>query len=317
VIDADGTVQYANPSIRRLFGYDQQALVGEPFVDYIHPEDREHVVETVRTIVSADERTVESVEYRHETADGTYLWVESVGSSNPTPAGYYVIDTRDISTQKQREQELRAANKRLERFTRFVSHDLRSPLTIAQGYLTLATEDSHSEHHETVADALDRMESLIERLLADAHGEEPTVDRQPVELAELCKACWQRVESEASTLDTTVEQPIRADRFRLKQLVENCLRNAIEHNDEPVRISVGALDDGFYIADDGRGIPESHKEQVFDTGYTTAETGTGFGLEIVSHVADAHDWELTLAESTAGGLRLEITDVQFATACAE
>jgi len=314
VLDTDGTVQYETPSITQLFGYDQAELRGESLVDYVHPEDRQHVAETFRTIVAADDRTVESVEYRHETADGTYLWVESVGASDPTPEGYYVINTRDISAQKRREQELEAANDRLEQFTRFVSHDLRSPLTTARGYLALAAEDADSEHHEKVDDALDRMESLIERLLADAHDGCPTVDRQPVDLAALCEACWEHVTAEASTLDATVDQSINADRFRLKQLLENCFKNAIEHNDGAVRISVGEIDDGFYIADNGCGITDVERERMFETGYTTAETGTGFGLEIVSHVVDAHDWDLTTTESTAGGLRLEITDVQFATA---
>ena len=317
VLDTDGTVRYETPSLTQLFGYDQVELRGESLVDYIHPEDRQRVVEAFRTIVAADDRTVESVEYRHETAEGTYLWVESVGASDPTPEGYYVINTRDISTQKGREQELEAANERLEQFTRFVSHDLRSPLTVAQGYLALAAEDVDSEHHERVDDALDRMDSLIERLLADAHAAELPVDRQPVDLMSLCESCWQHVTAEASTLEADVDHRISADRFRLKQLLENCFTNAIEHNDGAVRISVGELDDGFYIADDGCGIPDADREQVFDAGYTTAETGTGFGLEIVSQVVDAHDWEITVTESDAGGVRFEITGVQCTTARSE
>lgn len=317
VLDTDGTVRYQTPSIGQLLGYDQTELRGESLLGYIHPEDRQHVVDAFRTIVAADDRTAESVEYRHETADETYQWVESVGASTPTPEGYYVINTRDISTQKRREQELEAANARLEQFTRFVSHDLRNPLTIAQGYLDLAEEDAPSEHHETAAAALDRMETLIGRLLADAQGEGLTVDRQPVDLTALCETCWQHVSSGASTLEARVDQPIRADRFRLKRLLENCFQNAVEHNDGAVRISVGALDDGFYIADDGVGLGDADREQLFDTGYTTAETGTGFGLEIVSHVVDAHDWEITVTESDAGGVRFEITGVRFTTACSE
>ena len=314
VLDTDGTVQYESPSVTRLFGYDQGKLVGQSLADYIHPDDRQRGIESFQRLVEADDRTVESVEYRHEMADGTYLWVESVGASTPTPEGYYVINTRDISAQKRREQELEAATERLEQFTRFVSHDLQSPLTVARGNLTLAARDTDSEHHEAIGDALDRMEMLIDRLLADAHDEELTVNRQPVDLSTLCETCWQHVETEESELDATIDQSIKADRFRLKQLLENCFSNAVKHNDDPVRISVGELDDGFYIADDGSGITDADREQVFETGYTTAETGSGFGLEIVSHVADAHDWEVDLAESSAGGARFEITDVEFAAA---
>jgi len=315
VLDTDGTVQYQSPSVTQLFGYEQRELVGESVDDYIHPKDRQRVVDSFRTLATTDERTVESVEYRHQMADGTYLWVESVGASNPTPAGYYVINTRDISAQKQREQELTAANERLEQFTRFVSHDLRNPLTIAQGYLDLAEEDAPSDHHETVADALDRMETLIGRLLADAQGEGLSVEQQSVDLTTLSETCWQNVSSGESTLEATVDQPITADQFRLRQLFENLFRNAIEHNDGEVRISVGELENGFYIADNGCGIPDAERERVFNTGYTTAETGTGFGLEIVSHVVDAHDWNITITESAAGGVRFDITGVEFDTAC--
>jgi len=314
VLDTDRTVQYQSPSIKRLFGYGQDELGGQSVVDYVHPDDRQRVADSFRTLVTTDERTVESVEYRHETADGTYLWVESVGSSAPTPEGYYVLNTRDISRRKQCEQELRDANDRLEEHIRFVSHDLRNPLSIARGHLELATEDPTSEHHGLIAEALDRMDTLIGRLLADTEGEALTVDSQPVDLTDLSETCWQHVSTGESTLDATVDQPIRADRFRCKRLLENLFRNAIEHNDGTVRITIGALDDGFYIADNGSGIPDDDQEQVFESGYTTADTGTGFGLEIVSHVVDAHGWEIDLTESSAGGVRFEITDVELAAA---
>jgi two-component system OmpR family sensor kinase len=66
---------------------------------------------------------------------------------------------------------------------------------------------------------------------------------------------------------------------------------------------------GFYVADDGPGIPPAEREDVFEPGFTTAEDGSGFGLAIVAEIAEAHDWEVTVTESSAGGARFEIADV--------
>lgn len=312
LLAADGTIVYENPSLRRLFGFGQAELVDEPLADYIHPDDRQRVVDVFETVVSADDRTVKSVEYRHQTRDGSYLWVESVASSTPTPEGYYVINTRDISEQKQRERDLRATNDRLEQFARFISHDLRSPLSVARGYLELAEDDAPSAHHETVADALDRMNRLIDGLRGDTRVDKLAMDPEPVDLAALSTSCWQHVSTEASTLETEIDTSIAADRFRLMQLLENLFRNAVEHNERAVRITVGELDNGFYVTDDGSGIPAEKRNQVFETGYTTADDGTGFGLDIVTQVVDAHDWEISIAESDTGGVRFDITGVQFA-----
>ena len=77
-------------------------------------------------------------------------------------------------------------------------------------------------------------------------------------------------------------------------------------------VSVGVLPDrpGFYVADDGPGIPESDCESVFDPGYTTREEGTGFGLAIVAETVAAHGWKIQVTESETGGARFEILGVE-------
>ncbi len=74
-------------------------------------------------------------------------------------------------------------------------------------------------------------------------------------------------------------------------------------------ITIGELANGFYLADDGSGIPEDERDDVFEAGYTTTEQGTGFGLSIVKQVVEAHDWEISITESAEGGARFEVTNV--------
>ena len=79
-----------------------------------------------------------------------------------------------------------------------------------------------------------------------------------------------------------------------------------------VTITVGTLSDGFYVADDGPGIPESEHERIFEAGYSTNDGGTGLGLTIVRDVVESHGWEIEVGESEAGGARFEITGVEMA-----
>ena len=80
----------------------------------------------------------------------------------------------------------------------------------------------------------------------------------------------------------------------------------VAHSKDGVSITVGAMEDGFYVADDGPGIPPEDQHRVFEAGYSTRGEGTGLGLAIVNRIVAAHDWELTLTTASNGGARFEI-----------
>ncbi|ELZ39478.1 Htr-like protein [Halorubrum tebenquichense DSM 14210] len=157
------------------------------------------------------------------------------------------------------------------------------------------------------------MESLIDDLLALAREGDKVTDPEPVNLDSLTEACWQTVETGDATLVTEAERTIRADRSRLAQVLENLFRNAVEHGGDDVTIRVGDIEEGFYVEDDGGGIPVDEQEQIFDAGYTTSDEGTGFGLPIVRQIVDAHGWTVRVTNGSRGGTRFEITGVEFST----
>nr|WP_235271526.1 HAMP domain-containing sensor histidine kinase [Halorubrum saccharovorum] len=104
---------------------------------------------------------------------------------------------------------------------------------------------------------------------------------------------------------------VRADRDRLSHVFENLFRNAIEHGGSDVTVRVGALEgeDGFFVEDDGVGIPEEDFDRVRETGYTSSPDGTGFGLAIVDRIVEAHEWELQIGDGDGGGTRFDISGV--------
>ncbi|WP_115864103.1 GAF domain-containing protein [Halorussus litoreus] len=211
--------------------------------------------------------------------------------------------------QLESERELRQRNERLDEFTSIVSHDLRNPLNVAQGRLQLATEECTSPHLDDVAHALDRMAGLIEDLLAVARQGTHVTETASVDLSSTVERCWRNVDTADATLAVDTRRVIEADDRQIQQLLENLIRNAVDHGGEDVRVTVGDHENGFYVADDGPGIPENERGAVFEMGYSAAETGTGLGLSIVERVADSHGWDVRVVESEAAGARFEITGV--------
>lgn len=133
-----------------------------------------------------------------------------------------------------------------------------------------------------------------------------------ISVADCSEACWQTVETANATLVTDTDRKINADRGQLQQLLENLYRNAVEHGGNDVTVTVGELDNGFYVEDDGPGITESERDEVFDAGYSTSNGGTGFGLSIVKQIVDAHGWNIHIVDGSEGGARFVITGVAFA-----
>lgn len=223
----------------------------------------------------------------------------------------------------QREAELERQIERLEEFSHIVSHDLRNPLNVAQGRLEIAQQTCESPHLDTVVDALDRMEDIIEDTLTLARQGQSVDEMEQIEIGDLIEDCWELIESPNAELRVVDEFTVHGDPNRLSHIFENLFRNSIEHSDGTVTIRVGlknvmytstrAPDSGtfgFFVEDDGPGIPEGRRESVFDAGETTRTDGTGFGLSIVKQIAEAHGWEVELTEGFDGGARFEFTNVR-------
>ncbi|MBX0323092.1 PAS domain-containing protein [Halomicroarcula sp. F13] len=225
--------------------------------------------------------------------------------------------TRDISERKERQEQVKRQNERLNRFADMVSHDLRNPLQLAMLRLELArdAEDDEElvENLDGVESALERIDELVEDVLALARQGTQVVTPSPVDLDDVVDVTWSSVDAP----DATVERAgslgtILGDESRLRQMLANVFRNAIEHGGPSVTIRVGPLDTGpgFYVEDDGSGFPDADVDDLFDAGYTTSADGTGFGLSIVQEIAAAHGWDISATNGANGGARLEFSGIE-------
>ena len=216
--------------------------------------------------------------------------------------------------------ELEHKNEQLEEFTSIVSHDLRNPLNVALGRVEYVRDQRDDEHLAAAERALERMERIIDETLVLARAGRRVDAVESVPVAETVEACWENVATGDATLEADfdpAEPTVPADKERLAHVFENLFTNAVEHGGDNVTITVGILPDrtGLYVEDDGPGIPVDERERVFDSGFTTAEDGTGFGLALVADIVEAHGWEIAVTdrsvvrESDESGARFEITGI--------
>ncbi|MFD1586086.1 PAS domain S-box protein [Halorientalis brevis] len=309
---------YLSPGFEELVGRSAEEFGDDPasYVEFVHPDDRADVREWIATVHDPDhEADSYHVEYRVQRPDGDLRWVEADGYPVRDPDGTvrkYVGIINDITDLKRRERELEAKNERLDQFASLVSHDLRNPLQVALSRLEAAREREDAEPHlESAERSLHRMNRLIDDVLDMARQEQSAPDLEPLSLESVARRAWKSVGSDAATLVVETDESLTADADRLVQLLENLFRNSVEHGDAAVTVRVGLLDggDGFYVADDGDGIPAADRDGIFEVGHSTASDGTGLGLAMVEEIATSHGWSVTVTDADQGGARFEFADV--------
>jgi nitrogen-specific signal transduction histidine kinase len=243
--------------------------------------------------------------------DHTYF--ECTKSTLATEGGFgdthfYILT--DVTERRQRQQSLEAKNDRLDSFAEVISHDLRNPLSVAHGRAEVARAEPAPEHFDRIDAAHARMAEIIDDMLTLARSGDPVDAPDVVDIETVARDVWENVTTRDAQLTVEGTRELRADPQRLKQLFENLFRNSVEHGstvaDPSVRVRVGTTASGFFVADDGPGIPVDEREAVFRSGVSSGSDGTGIGLAIVQSVVDGHDWAIDVSESEDGGARFDV-----------
>ena len=332
--EGDPRFRRVNSAFEETFGYDGDSVVGESIDDRIVPD--EEAARAEADDLNAKLRHGENVrrEVTRMTVDGErhfILHVIPIHLDAQNVSGYAIYT--DVTERRDREATLRRQNERLERFSSIVSHDLRNPLSVAEGYLDLIRESGDLDHLDRVDEAITRMDRLVEDLLSLAREGEVVGDTTAVSLETLAEEAWESVDTADARLVVEDEIELDASPTRTRELLENLFRNSVEHGstssrtasgdsvehgstssragpDAPLTVRVGSVEfrgedaTGFYIEDDGRGLPND-ADRIFETGFTTDEDGTGLGLAISERIAEAHGWELQATAGECGGARFE------------
>jgi PAS domain S-box-containing protein len=311
-LDADGVVTTWPAPARELYGHDPGGVMGEHFsVLFAETEDLDR---PLAAVLDDGREGAVTTDHWHRTADGSVFWgtltLEPLAEDGEHVG--YVGVTQDTTDRKQYERMLERQNDRLKEFTDILAHDLQTPLTVIDGELDLYRESGDEDHLDVVAETTDRMERLVDDLLRVARQGDVVTDPESTDVEAVARRAWTAVvgADDDATLEVESLPRVSADADRLSELFENLFRNAVTHGGDGVTVRVGPLGDGLYVEDDGPGIDEALRDEVFDHGVTTSEDGSGYGLSIVRTVANAHGWDIVATAAADGGARFEMAGLE-------
>lgn len=334
---------YTNPAYEKVWKRSLESAYEDPTSQHraIHPDDYEKAMESMHAISAGQ---AHDTRYRVIQPDGTIRWVRSRGYPVRNVRGevYRIAGiTEDITdtirAEEEREEllrrerdaraeadkrriELEQLTKSRERLIRGLGHDLKNPISAADGYLQLLEHQAKAHlppkrqlHIERARRALHRALDLLENLLDFARAEAGNLEIkfEEVHIGTIAEQVAEeyRAQAEANGLELGVHMPeeiptIASDGRRIAQILGNLLSNAMKYTDEgsvTVEVKVEEERVGVLVRDTGRGISPEDQARIFQEYFRASkeEEGAGIGLAISRLLARILDGDLTV-ESTPG-----------------
>lgn len=325
VVDDQPKFQYVNEAFTRLTGYEYSELIGSQPSLVKTDTGVDQSTEALRTVLSDHGPDTKQFDIEIVSKAGAHIPCQDHLAAE-TQNGEFrssVGILRSYRETRLQQKESAQGSEQFEELLSMVTHDIRTPLQTAVTAGALARDTGAEKHFDRLETAHNRIDQITGRLSTLAHEGQSVENPQSVSLGKIARNAWATVTSENKhSLSINTDQSILAEPSSLQRLFENLLSNAIKHGaareqqvdahthkTTPVTVTVGDRPDGFYVADDGAGMSETVRNQAFESGFTTVADGMGLGLSIVSRIATAHDWDISIQESATCGTRFEFVGI--------
>jgi PAS domain S-box-containing protein len=336
IFDREGHLTFNSAAALKIHGYREEDVLGQTTFNLVHPDDRESIQAAFAEALRDPTKTV-LARYRYRNADGSYRWMEALGSNqldNPDIQGIISI-SRDISQQVRAEDERRAMQEQLLQAQKMeaigqlaggVAHDFNNILTVISLNLeTLKNPDPDTNVGNVAAEieaATQRATALTRQLLLFARRQ--AVQKRPIDLNQLIGrllAMLRRLIGENIAMEfrpASLPVWVHADAGMLEQVIVNLAvnaRDAMPHGGHLViAVSLQQFEStpahptrrsGRFacvsVEDNGCGIEPAAQGRIFEPFYTTKKEGkgTGLGLATVFGIVEQHEGWIEL-ESTVG-----------------
>ena len=335
-IDRSYNVISANPAMEKISCCPKEKLIGAD-ISYALDIFETDIKQLIQSKDNVDElRTNDGRYYSLSTSTVTNTVGDELGKTiSLTEVTGQVERKQKVEQQKEvlkekneelerKKMDLEKKNEKLDKFSEVVSHDLRNPISVILGNAEiikyeLSDYPDLQDRVSTIIDTTENMNTMIDELLELSRLGDDIQDTSATSLATVAESAWENVSLDQCDLNIVDDIEIDASASEMRRAFENLYRNAREHNEGEIEIRIGVAkctsngctsDTSIYVSDTGSGIPDEHKDRVFDRGFTNSDSGTGFGLSIVSDIVEAHGWKITVSDAPNGGARFDITGIE-------
>jgi PAS domain S-box-containing protein len=348
--DPDGYFTFVNDSVKKL-GYEPSELIGRHF-SVLLPSDYEEMVSRAKVLpryfgtATGDENAPKLFDERRTGRRKTIglevpiltkpgegdrpacLPDEANITAEVTASGFYEDDEahgcktflgtvgiiRDVTHKKKAQEELIKKNRELDDFAFIVSHELKSPLKIIEGYL-MAIRDNREvfeKYFDKVIGQSRRMASLVDSLLKLSQAGRVIDKRRNVDVEKVISRTFDSLKTKGIPCSLQLSSPmpgVKADPDRLEDLFHNLIDNSFKYRDPEkesltVRIDCQQTGRGFLFTyqDNGIGIRKEYQRRLFEPGFVLEkDKGTGFGLAIARKIIQAHGGNIWADSPGLGG----------------
>lgn len=324
ISDVKGNIEWVNSSFEKMSGYTKEEIIGKKPGHFLQGEetDLETVAYLKNQIRKGQPFSCEIINYAKS---GSKYWVKIQGQAlynkNGEIVRYFAIE-ENITNKKELEKQsqelvisLAKTNKELEDYAQIVSHDLKSPLRSMHSLISWIKEDNVKafsdqtlQYFSMMENKVEKMDHLIEGILTYSKIDKLEMAIEKVNTQLIIESIIEIIHIPPHiTVTITSKLPIiNADRYRIQQLFQNVIGNAVNYIERPiglVEISSEEEEDAyiFSIKDNGVGIASKNYEKIFNTfqSYTTSEHSTGLGLSIVKKIIETYKGKIWI-ESEEG-----------------
>jgi PAS domain S-box-containing protein len=326
IYDVEGRIEWVNPSFERLSGYTNQELLGLIPGNILRGEETNpETIDYLNNQISKGEPfNCEIINYAKT---GEKYWVQIQGQALYNEKGQIVrvfAIEENITDKKllehQREvlaESLAKTNKELEDYAQIVSHDLKSPLRSIHALLTWIKEDNDKDFNAQTLQYFGMIENKVEKMDHLIHG---ILTYSKIDKEEINKE-WISIQRIVENIIEIIHIPeyikisiknnlpiIHADRYRIQQLFQNIIENAVNYIESESGLVEIASEESkdhfvFSIKDNGVGIAKEHHKKIFNTfqSYTKNQSSTGLGLAIVKKVVEAYNGKIWIESALGKG----------------
>lgn len=326
ICDPSGNIEWANTSFLKMSGYTENEILGEKPGKLLQGADSNN-----ETVTYMSEQIAKGLPFNCELVNYSKnkekYWVRIQGQAlydkNGVIIKFFAIE-EDITAWKVLEEQkenlisdLAKTNKELEDYAQIVSHDLKSPLRSINSLISWIKEENEKDFEEQtlkyfslIEHKVEKMDHLIEGILTYSKIDKEVSKGEDVKTNDIVKGIIDMIHV-PEHIKVTINNPlpiIKADRFRIQQLFQNLIGNAVNYIDKENGLVEIACEEFsshyvFSIADNGVGMPKKIHSKIFETfkAYTTSKHSTGLGLSIVKKIVLFYKGEIWLDSEEGKG----------------